>query len=138
MGRRHAIAPAVEDAAGEDGLALGSEPLRVGVGGKLLLHGLEGGAVDDGLMLAGIDLASVLDLADINAVVQQVVDGTRTEGYAAYPATRARDADGRGDASLAKLGEERRGRAKLKVEAEDGADPLGFVRVDDKLPVLGR
>ncbi len=80
MGRRHAVAAAVEDAAGEDRLAPGAQPLRVGVGGKPLLHGLEGFPVDDRIMLAGIDLASVLDLARVEAVVQEIGDGTGPKG----------------------------------------------------------
>ena len=56
---------------------------RDGVAGKLCLDRIPDVTVDDRLVLAGIALALVGDLADIDRVVQQLVDMAGTERCAA-------------------------------------------------------
>ena len=58
-----------------------------GTAGALLaqsaLHGIEQVAIKDGLVLPGIDLPPVNDLADIAAVVQEIGEGASRERDAA-------------------------------------------------------
>jgi hypothetical protein len=66
MGRTHAVAAVIVDAAYQDAGGA-SEPYLPGnrIAGELGLDGLEHVAVEDRLMLSGVNLAPVQDLAAV-------------------------------------------------------------------------
>src|SRR5690242_1963371 len=90
MGRRHPIAVAVEQHAGEQarlatacaGVALG------GIGGELRLDRIPQRLIDDRRVFAGMGLSPMNDLAAIEAVLQYQVERTAREWLAANAATR--------------------------------------------------
>ena len=77
VARRHAVAAVVKDPPGQQGLGLHSRGLMiVHLFGELGLHGLEQAPVDNGRLLPCQNLALEFDLADVEAVAEQV--GKRT------------------------------------------------------------
>ena len=91
MGRRHAIAVAVKQHAGEQarlasaraGVALG------GIGCELRLDRIPQRLIDDRRVFAGMGLPLVHDLAAIEAVLQDVIQRSAREWLAANAATRS-------------------------------------------------
>src|ERR1700674_4839117 len=84
MGRAHAVAAVIEDATGQD--AGGTpEPNFAGnrIGGKLGLDGLKQLAIEDRLMLSGVNPAAVHDLADVEPILEQMRQRTDAEADAA-------------------------------------------------------
>ena len=81
MGRRHAIAVAGEQHAGEQarlastccGVALG------GIGGELRLDRIPQKLIDDRCVFAGMGLSLVSDLTAIEAVLQDVIERAARE-----------------------------------------------------------
>src|SRR5580700_1005371 len=85
MARRHAVAVAIKQHAGEEaGLARSSAALAPGsIAGELLLNGIPQWLIDDRRVLAGMELALVNDLASVNAVLQHQVERAARERLAA-------------------------------------------------------
>lgn len=74
--RAHAIAFIVVELAGEQSATFRSFCLpTIGIGGEELLNPLEGRAIDNGFMLALEPLAAVVNLAEIDAVLQEMGRG---------------------------------------------------------------
>src|SRR5262252_3973411 len=91
MGRRHAIAVAVEQNADEQpwlasagaGVALG------GIGSELRLDHIPQRLIDDRRVFAGMGLSLVHDLTAVETVLQHQVECTAREWLAANAATRS-------------------------------------------------
>src|SRR5580692_3452927 len=85
MARRHAIAIAIKQHAGEEaGLVISCARVPLGdVAGKLNLDRVPQRLIDDRRVLATMELALVNDLASVNAVLQHQVERAARERLAA-------------------------------------------------------
>ena len=94
MGRHHAVTGVIEQQSGQQVVAGVPDP---GPGGplirELLLDRIEQGALQDRRLLAGQDVALVSDLADIEAVAQQIEQ--RTRAGAIVPSTPSNETEKR-------------------------------------------
>lgn len=74
--RRHALSVAVDDQPGEQARRVRGLAERSGlaVAGRLVLDALPEFSLDDRLVLAGVDLALVPDLAVVNRILQQGIE----------------------------------------------------------------
>src|SRR5882672_3433739 len=80
MRRAHPVAAVVEDPPRKDSWRpFCSDPPLDGVCGQLCLHGVEQGAIDDGLMLPAMNLATIDDFTDVEAVLEQVGERSHPE-----------------------------------------------------------
>src|SRR5215207_590828 len=134
VARGHAVAAVVEDAAEQERLgARAGAPLAAALLVELGLHGLEQRALEDRLVLAGMALGFVIDLAAVDPVAQKMGERAVAEGHAADHRARGQSAPARDDAGLPQLALQRRQRAKREVTLEDQPDRGGFLLVDDEL-----
>src|SRR6266436_5526681 len=67
------------------------------------LDGVERGAVDDRLMLAGMDLATVDDVADVEAVLEEMRERANAVSPASFRPAACEGADLRGDVAPAEF-----------------------------------
>src|ERR1700730_12450645 len=86
MARRHAVAVAIKQHAGEEaGLARSSAALAPGsIDGELLLNGIPQWLLDGRAVLSTIVLAPMNDFAEIGAVLQHQVERATRERLAAH------------------------------------------------------
>ena len=128
MRRRHRPAGRAEDQALEQGRRLG--PSAGSALSRALaqngLHPIPERAIDNGLMLARIGRALVHRLADVDPVVEQLVDVALVDGLALLAANAFRPQCAR----------QRGGGTDLHEALEDHSDGRGFGLVDDQLAVL--
>src|SRR5215211_5200659 len=129
VARAHAVAALVKQSAGQEGgraaqPATSLDRLR----GKLGLHGLEQGTIEDRLVLATVNVTAVDHLADIEPVLEQMRERPHperapTDGAAirALPRLAA-------DAAPVEVVRQPTDRAKRKIALKDGADSRGFGR----------
>jgi hypothetical protein len=83
VGRGHAVAPLVKNAAHKDGRgALQLQRAAVGAIGKFCLNGIEQRSIDNGLLFAGMNGAPIRNLADVEPVAQEMGESTDAEGDA--------------------------------------------------------
>ena len=82
--RAHAVATVVVELAQEEGAAFGSFCFpATRLGDEQLLDPVKSPMIDDGFVLAVEPFAAVVNLAEIDAVLQEVGEGTEAEGNAA-------------------------------------------------------
>src|SRR5262245_53950834 len=104
MGRDHGVAGSIEQDPLQGSVALG--PRRDVMGsllGQSALHGLKQVAVDQWRLRARADLTLIEDLADVEAIAQEVEQGALREGHAAARAAVRQLADLCSKLALAKL-----------------------------------
>src|SRR5262249_57578454 len=116
MGRNHGVAGSIEQDLLQRSVVLGP---RRDVMGSLLgqspLHGLKQLAVEQRRLRARADLTFVKNLADVEAIAQEVEKGALREGHAAARAAVRQLADLCSDLALAKLEHQQVDAAKLDV-----------------------
>src|SRR5712671_5313817 len=88
--------------------------------------------VDQGWLLAGVELALVRNLAGVNRVREQCVEMTARKGFAAALDSVRRRAAFRPKPETVGLLLDPAHAAELTIESEDAAHGLGFGRVDDQ------
>jgi hypothetical protein len=103
--------------------------------GKPLLNSLEPIPIEDRWMLARADLALEADLADVEAIAQEIGERASGEGDAADGAPIGEMADLGDDPVLTKVRQEEPDAAEVEVAPEDSADPLSLLLFDDQLLV---
>src|ERR1700734_2461407 len=103
---------------------------------QLGLNGLKQLVVDDGFLFPLQDLALEGNLADIEAIAQQVGERTAGKGNAADLFSRSKIPNLCDDPSLAQIGHEQVEAAELDVTAEDCSDPVGLGLVDGYPSIL--
>src|SRR5262249_33504140 len=138
VGRRHPVAGAVEQQAGEQarlaragaGVALG------GVGGELGVSRIPQRLIDDRPVFAGVGLSFVGHLARISAVLQDQVERTARERLATHDAARSARPRLALDAAGFKLLLQQPDRAEFGIAAEDRAHGFRLAVDDDELAVL--
>ncbi len=76
MRRRHALSIAIHDQSGEQARRLRglAEHSGLPIAGQLHLDALPEFSIDDRLVLAGVDLALVRDLAAVDRILQQCIE----------------------------------------------------------------
>ena len=84
--RRHAVSGIIVKPAHQQGPGSCSRRPPAMLGGELLLDRLEQLTIENRRMLAETDLTSMHDLADVEAVAQEIRKGTARERDAAYGA----------------------------------------------------
>src|SRR5258708_4579485 len=105
------------------------------IGGKLGLHGLEQLAIEDRLMLSGVNLAPVHHLAEVEPVLEEVCEGADAEpDAAAHAAVEPGNRLG-ADAAPVEVLDHGAHRAQFEVAPEDDPDHLGLFRHDHELLV---
>ena len=135
--RTHEVAAIVIKLAHQRGAAFGSFCFSaIGFSGEELLDPVEGLAIDDGLVLAFEPLAAVVNLPKIDAIFEEVGEGTVGEGNAPLVlgdlgATPLGD-----DASPVEISDQFTERLQFEVAVEDDLDGFRLGLVDDKLLVL--
>ena len=100
--------------------------------GQHLPHALEGAGIDQGRLLAGVDLVLVAHPADVGHVGQQAVQAGLGEGPAAARLALPGLPALVGPAAPLQLLHHRQQRLVLQVQREDGADAFGLVGVDQQ------
>jgi hypothetical protein len=84
MGRTHPVAAVIVDATGQNaGRTPEPNLASYRIGGELGLHCLEQVAVKDWLMLPGVSLAPIHDLADVESVLEEMPERADAEADAA-------------------------------------------------------
>src|SRR5262245_10251899 len=139
MARGHPVAPVVIDATDQQGFrfdACGRVAVALRV--ELGLHGVKEITIEDGGLLARKDVALEGDLADIEAVAQEMGERTARERDASdRPPALERSHLG-DDASFTQVGHEAAEAAQLEIPPKDGPHPLGLLLNYDDLAVPGR
>src|SRR6266849_1481315 len=134
MARRHSVAAVVENAAHQNGGRVYDTHMPFpGIFGQPGLDGVERGAVEDRLMLAGMDLAPVRDVADVEAVLEEMRQGADAISPAPHRPADREGAHLRDDVPSAKFLGQGSDRAAFEIEPEHGADRLGLLGYDDQL-----
>ena len=88
-------------------------------------------------MLSLEPFAAVMDFADVDAVLQEIGEGTVGEGNAALIFCDLGIAALGDDASAVEFGDQLAERSQLQVKLENGPNGFGLGLVDDQLLVLG-
>src|SRR5215471_17103233 len=138
VGRRHRVAAAIKQHAGEQarlansgtGIALG------GVARELRVNRVPQQLIDDRWVSAGMGSSVVNDFAEISAVLQDQVERTARERLAADAATRSARPRLAVDAAGIELLLQQADRAEFGIAAEDEANEFRFIVDDDELAVL--
>jgi hypothetical protein len=103
---------------------------------QLLLNGLEQGSVQDRRLLSGQDLIPVSDLANKEAVPEEVGEGSSAEWDASAGLARAEGPRPGADVFGPEVPDEFVSAGYLEISAKDHPDPFGLVLHDGKLAVL--
>lgn len=103
--------------------------------GQLALDGLEQIAIYDRWLLAGADLALVVDFANIEPVPKQMGEGASGEGDTADRPSISEATELCHNAATPELREQQSDAADLKVGPEYRADTLGLFLDNNQLPV---
>src|SRR6266853_6480705 len=134
MAGRHPVAAIVENPPPQNGGRVRDVHMPFqGTFGQPGLDGVERGAVEDRLMLAGMDLATVDDVADVEAVLEEMREGANAILPASFRPAACEGADLRGDVAPTEFLRQGADRAAFEIEPEHGADRLGLLRHDDQL-----
>ena len=135
--RRHRVAARREDQALQQRRRLRSAAVAAGDGvlGHDGVHLVPGGAVDDRLVLAGIARALVHRLAEVDAVVQDLVERALVDRLARPVLAVLRRPRLRRVAGAAQLLRQLRRRAEAQEPLEDQPDQFGLFLVDHQLAV---
>src|SRR5215475_7915208 len=104
--------------------------------GQSPLHGLKQLAVDQRRLRARADLIFIENLADVEAIAQEVEQGALREGHAAARAAVRQLADLCLDIALAKLEHQPVDAAEREIPTKDRADPLSLLFDDGELAIL--
>src|SRR5262249_18576339 len=104
--------------------------------GQSPLHGLKQLAVDQWWLRARADLTLIENLADVEAIAQEVEQGTLREGHATARAAVRQLADLCSHIALAKLEHQPVDAAEGEIPTKDRADPLGLLFDDGELAIL--
>src|SRR6266446_10735662 len=138
MARRHSIAVAIKQHAGEEaGWASFSAIVALGgVAGELGLDSIPERLIDDRLVFAKIGLFVVSNLAAINAVLQHQVERTTGEWLATRDAARGARPQPALDTPGFKLVLQQSDRAEFGIAAKNEAHGFRLAVDDDELAVL--
>src|SRR5262249_38872829 len=104
--------------------------------GQSPLHGLKQLAVDQWRLRARADLTFIENLADVEAIAQQVEQGALREEHAAARAAVRQLADLCSDIALGKLEHQPVDAAEGEIPTKDHADPFGLLVDDGELAIL--
>src|SRR4051812_1283523 len=128
MRGHHGISPLVLDAAGQQLQAAHAAqlPTRNAIGGEALLDLFPKLLRHDCRMLACVGFSLVYDLADVDLVLQQVIEGAPSEGLSAMGIPAAGDLELADDGSVAKVDGQLRNTAQLQVASIDRSCQLCF------------
>jgi len=99
---------------------------------SLDLDGVERGAVEDRLMLAGMNFATVGHVADVEAVLEEMRERANAVSSASFRPAAREGAGLRGDVAPTEFLRQGADRAAFEIEPEHGADRLGLPRADQK------
>jgi hypothetical protein len=134
--RAHAVAPVIEDATDQNGRRASElGPTIHGVFSEPGLHGLEQLPLNDRLMSAGMDRATIGDLANVKAVLEQMSKCTGPKADAApYPAVDKPSCLGADIAPIEVLDQGANG-SKLEIAGKDCTDRHRFIWDRDDLLV---
>ena len=136
--RPHPVALVVEKLAFEQSAAL--REFRTAPDVVLLeqiLHPVKGGSVEDCRVLSLEPFAAMVGLAEVDAIFEEIGEGTVGEGNAALIFGDLGIASLGDDAPSVEFGNQLAERSQFKIKLEDGPNGLGFGLVDDELLVLG-
>src|SRR5262249_52165075 len=137
MGRDHGVAGSIKQDPLQRSVVLGP---RCDVMGSLLgqspLHGRKQLAVDQWWLRARADLTFIENLADVEAIAQEVEQGALREGHAAARAAVRQLADLCSHIALAKLEHQPVDTAEREIPTKDRADPLSLLFDDGELAIL--
>src|SRR5579875_464698 len=138
MARRKALAVLVEELAGERARGAGAGAWRApdGVLGETLLHRRPEGTIDDGVMLTGMAHPLVADLAGIDRVGEEGIEGTPGEGLAARSGAVRGHSDSGAEAARVEVLLEPAHAAEGEIGGVDVSDCRGLGLVDDELAIL--
>src|SRR6266566_2159543 len=100
------------------------------------LHRLKQLVVDQRRLRARADLTFIENLADVEAIAQEVEQGALREGHAAARAAVRQLADLCSHIALVKLEHQPVDAAEREIPTKDHADPLGLVFDDGELAIL--
>src|SRR6266404_8686286 len=138
MARRHPIAVAIKQQAGEEArltMSCARVPLG-GIAGQQCLNRIPQRLIDDRRVLTRMGLLLVDDLAAIDAVLQHQVEPAAREWLAASQATRCARPQLALDAVGVQLVLQQPDRAEFGIAAKDEAHGLRLAFDDDELAVL--
>src|SRR6202048_3046553 len=138
MARRHPIAVAIKQQAGEEArltMSCACVPLG-GVAGKLCLNRIPQRLIDDLRVLTGMGLLLVDDLASIDPVLKHQIERAAREWLAASQATRCARPQLALDAAGVELVLQQPDRAEFGIAAKDEAHGFRLAFDDDELAVL--
>src|SRR6185312_16765485 len=137
IARTHPVTTVVIDQAGQKGACLLPSPsASFAVGLEKLLDRIEGGAVDDGLVLPRKPFAAVPGLAEVGAAFEQIGEGAIGERGAAGYASGDRPPFAN-DALRVEPVDDLLERLQCQISLEDQPDGLRLARIDDQAFVLG-
>src|SRR5260370_28344806 len=104
-----------------------------GTFGQPGLDGVERGAVEDRLMLAGMNFATVGHVADVEAVLEEMRQRADAVSPASFRPAACEGAGLRGDVTPTEFLPQGADRAAFEIEPAHGADRLGLPGHDDQL-----
>src|SRR5467141_926404 len=138
MARRHPIAVAIKQQAGEEARLTMSCACATlgGVAGKLRLNRIPQRLIDDGGVLTRMGLLLVDDLASIDPVLQHQIERAAGEWLAASQATRCARPELALDAAGVELVLQQPDRAEFGIAAKNEAHGFRLAVDDDQLAVL--
>src|SRR5229473_103118 len=134
MAGRHPVAAIVENSPPQNGGRVRDVHMPFqGTFGQPGLDGVERGAVEDRLMLAGMNFATVGHVADVEAVLEEMRQRADAISPAPHRPAAREGADLRGDVAPTEFLRQGADRAAFEIEPEHGADRLGLLGHDDQL-----
>src|SRR5271155_1680664 len=139
VGWREPLPPGIDQQACQQARlgCFGLAPVVARVDCELVPNSGPGLIVDQGRLLAGVELTLVRYLAGVNRVREQCVEMTAREGFAAALGAIGRRAAFRPKSETVGLLLDPAHAAELTVESEDAAHRLGLGRVDDERALVG-
>src|SRR6266851_381155 len=131
MAGRHPVAAIVENSPHQNGGRVRDTHMPFqGTFGQPGLDSVERGAVEDRLMLAGMNFAAVGHVADVEAVLEEMRERANAISPASFRPAACEGADLRGDVAPTEFLRQGADRAAFEIEPEHCADLLGH---DDQL-----
>jgi hypothetical protein len=102
-----------------------------------MLDLIKRGSVEDRRVLSLEPFAAMVDLAEVDAIFEEIGEGTVREWNAALIFGDLGSASLGDNASSVQFGDQPAKRSKFKIKLEDGPNGLSFILVDDELFVFG-
>src|SRR5712691_13283662 len=134
----HSVATVVIDATDQQGIGFATcDRVSVALVVELGLHRVKEITIEDGVLLAGEDLALEGDLADVEPIAQKMGERATGEWDAANRAPGLERSHLGDDPPLAKVGHQQVETANLQIPPKDGPDALSLPFNHDDLAVLG-